>query len=151
MTSTLSLPITLLPHAVSTPNFATDGAAGCDLHAALKEGEPTILKPGARALIPTGICMAIPTGKAGLVCSRSGLALKQGLCVLNAPGIIDSDYRGEVGVVLINHGENSATLMRGDRIAQLIFVDIPNISLQVCKSLPNETKRGVKGFGSTGH
>lgn len=129
------------------PHFATAGSAGADLHAAVDT--PVTIAPGARALLPSGLAMAIPEGWEGQVRPRSGLALKHGVTVLNAPGTIDSDYRGEVGVILINHGDAPFTVARGDRIAQIIFAPVAQPALIEVEDLP-ETPRGEGGFGSTG-
>ena len=129
------------------PSYATAGAAGCDLRAAV-EGELTIL-PGARVLIPTGIAVAIPEGYEGQVRMRSGLAWKLGLTLLNAPGTIDSDYRGEIQVIVANLGSAPATVKRGERIAQLVFSPVVRARLEKVSTLP-ATERHEGGFGSTG-
>jgi dUTP pyrophosphatase len=129
------------------PARATNGAAGLDLIAALDE--PVELLPRARALVPTGLAMAIPQGFEGQVRPRSGLAWKHGVTVVNAPGTIDSDYRGEVKVQLINLGHEAVTIQRGDRIAQLVIAPVTLARLQLVASL-DETARGDGGFGSTG-
>lgn len=129
------------------PRYATTGAAGADLHAAVDE--PVTLAPGGRALLPSGLAMAIPDGWEAQVRPRSGLALKHGVTVLNTPGTIDSDYRGEVSVILINHGDAPFTVARGDRIAQIIFAPVAQPALIEVPDLP-ETQRGGGGFGSTG-
>ncbi len=147
----LEVTIKRLPHGESLPlpAYQTDGASGVDLTAAVPEESPLTLAPGARALVPTGIVMQIPLGCEGQVRPRSGLALKHGVTVLNAPGTIDSDYRGEIGVLLINHGTEPFTIARGDRIAQLVFaIVVPAIYIE--KAMLVETKRGAGGFGSTG-
>ncbi|MCA1754817.1 MAG: dUTP diphosphatase [Spirochaeta sp.] len=128
------------------PVYATEGAAGADLCAALST--PLVLAPGGRSLVPTGIRLSIPNGYEGQVRPRSGLALKHGVTVLNSPGTIDSDYRGEVGVILINHGSNEYTIHPGDRIAQLIIA--PVVKGNFMASVVTETSRGSGGFGSTG-
>jgi len=122
-------------------------AAGMDLHAALEE--PVTLAPGERRLIPTGIALAIPPGYEGQVRPRSGLALRQGLGMVNAPGTIDADYRGEVGVILVNHGQEPVTIAPATRIAQLIIAPIVRGQLQAVAELP-ATARGEGGFGHTG-
>lgn len=139
----------VLPHGegLPLPARATDGAAGLDLIAALDE--PVELLPRARALIPTGLSMAIPQGFEGQVRPRSGLAWKHGVTIVNAPGTIDSDYRGEVKVHLINHGHEPVTIQRGDRIAQLVIAPVTLVRLTPVAAL-NETARGEGGFGSTG-
>ena len=144
-----TISIKRLPSAVGLPlpHYATSGAAGADLQAAVSE--PIALAPGERALVPSGLAMAIPEGWEAQVRPRSGLALKHGVTVLNTPGTIDSDYRGEVGVVLINHGDAPFTVARGDRIAQIIFAPVAQPSLVEVDVLP-DTERGSGGFGSTG-
>lgn len=129
------------------PDYATKGAAGADLHAAVDE--PVTLVPGGRALLPSGLAMALPEGWEAQVRPRSGLALKHGVTVLNSPGTIDSDYRGEVGVILINHGDAPFTVARGDRIAQIVFAPVAQPALIEVTDLP-KTQRGSGGFGSTG-
>ena len=127
------------------PYRGTPGAAGIDLCAA----ETVDLKPGERALVPTGVRVAIPQGYEGQVRPRSGVALRTGVTVLNAPGTIDSDYRGEVGVILINLGQEPVTVYRTDRIAQLVIAPVTFAELVEVESL-DETERGAGGFGSTG-
>jgi dUTP pyrophosphatase len=127
------------------PRYQTAGAAGMDLRA----DEPVDLAPGERRLVPTGIAVAIPPGWEGQVRPRSGLALKLGLGVANAPGTIDSDYRGEVGVILVNWGQERVRLPRGERIAQLVLAQVTQGSLVEVAVLPG-TGRGGGGFGSTG-
>ena len=122
-------------------------SAGMDLLAAV-EGD-VVLAPGSRALIPTGIAVALPSGHEAQVRPRSGLALKHGVTVLNSPGTIDADYRGEVGVILINHGEAPFTVRRGERIAQLVITAVTAAVLDEVERLP-ESGRGTGGFGSTG-
>lgn len=129
------------------PEYETDGAAGFDLRAAVIE--PVILQPGKRALIPIGIRIALPNGYEAQIRPRSGLAYKHGITMLNSPGTIDSDYRGEIKVIAINHGEESFTINRGDRIAQMIIAPVQQIEIQKVFELP-KTKRGDGGFGSTG-
>ncbi len=138
-----------LPHGADLPlpAYETAGAAGLDLRAAI--AEPLTLAPGARALIPTGLSMQLPGGFEGQVRPRSGLALRHGVTVLNAPGTVDSDYRGEVSVVLINHGSESFTVTRGDRIAQLVIAPVSHARLSEVATL-GETARGAGGYGSTG-
>ena len=120
---------------------------GCDLRAAI--AEPLTLAPGARALVPTGIAVAIPEGFEGQVRMRSGLAIRHGLTLLNGPGTIDADYRGEIQVILANLGSDPVTLSRGERIAQLVVAPVARARLERRESLP-ETKRHDGGFGSTG-
>jgi dUTP pyrophosphatase len=127
------------------PRYQTTGAAGMDLRA----DEPVDLAPGERQLVPTGIAVAIPPGWEGQVRPRSGLALKLGLGMPNAPGTIDSDYRGEVGVILVNWGQERVRLTRGERIAQLVVTPVTRASLVEVAELPG-TGRGGGGFGSTG-
>ncbi len=129
------------------PTRASGGSSGYDLRAAV--GEEVILAPGARALVPTGLFLEIPLGWEGQVRPRSGLALMHGIGVLNAPGTIDSDYRGEVGVILINLGTEPFAIRRGDRIAQLVFARVEAIEWQEVESL-DLSDRGAGGFGSTG-
>lgn len=127
------------------PAYATDGAAGLDLRA----DEAVVLAPGERALVPTGVCLAIPRGYEGQVRPRSGLALREGITCLNTPGTIDSDYRGEVSVVLVNLGQKPVALARGDRIAQLVVAAVERAELREADSLPR-TSRAAGGFGHTG-
>lgn len=127
------------------PSYATAGAAGLDLRADLA----LTLQPGARALVPTGLAIAIPQGFEGQVRPRSGLALRHGLTCLNTPGTIDSDYRGEVGVILVNLGDAPAGIARGDRIAQLVLARVERAELVETAALP-ATGRGEGGFGHTG-
>jgi dUTP pyrophosphatase len=145
----LPVQVTTLPHfsGLVLPAYATAGAAGLDLQAAISE--PLVILPGARALVPTGLCLAVPDGFEAQVRPRSGLALKQGLSVLNSPGTIDSDYRGEVQVILANLGAAPVTIERGMRIAQLIVARYERISWQEVAVLA-ATQRGSGGFGSTG-
>jgi dUTP pyrophosphatase len=120
-----------------------------DLRAAVEDGAPIILAPGERRAVPTGLAFALPAGFEGQVRPRSGLALRDGVTTLNTPGTIDSDYRGEVKVILINHGQVSVTVRRGDRIAQLVIAPVTQAEWSEVDSL-DETARGVGGFGSTG-
>lgn len=131
------------------PEYATAGSAGMDLMAAVPASEPMKILPGARAAVPTGLAFAIPQGFEGQVRPRSGLALKNGVTVLNAPGTIDSDYRGEVKVILVNTSNEAFEISRGMRIAQIIFARVEQMQLQETDSL-DETARGSGGFGSTG-
>ncbi|GBD42634.1 Deoxyuridine 5'-triphosphate nucleotidohydrolase [bacterium HR40] len=141
-----------LPHALDLPlpAYATAGAAGMDLLAAVSDGRPVTLRPGERTLVPTGIRLAIPDGFEGQVRPRSGLALRHGVTLLNAPGTIDSDYRGEVGVVLVNLGAAPFVVHRGMRIAQLVVAPVSRVRLVERPILPDETRRAEGGFGSTG-
>lgn len=145
------VPVTVLPHGrgLELPAHATPDAAGLDLRAAVPEGEPMTLAPGAFALVPTGLQIALPEGMEGQVRPRSGLAFKHGVTVLNSPGTIDSGYRGEVGVLLVNHGAEPFRVARGERIAQLVVARYEPVRFIEVESL-EETERGVGGFGSTG-
>jgi len=140
-----------LPHGydLPLPAYQTPYAAGADLLAAVPHDAPLTVAPGARVLVPTGIAMALPVGTEAQVRPRSGLAVKHGLTVLNAPGTIDADYRGEVQVLLINHGAEPVAITRGMRIAQLVVAPVMQIALREVVSL-DETQRGAGGFGSTG-
>lgn len=143
------IPIQRLPgnEDLPLPARMSEGASGFDLVAAVRDH--AVLAPGERRLIPTGIRIALPEGFEAQIRPRSGLALKHGVTVLNAPGTIDADYRGEIGIILINMGSESFTLKRGSRIAQLVIQALPQIVWQEADVL-EETKRGVKGFGHTG-
>ena len=138
-----------LPHSegIPLPKYQTDGSAGIDLPAAI-EGSASI-DPGARLLIPTGFAFSIPRTYEGQIRSRSGLALKYGVTVLNSPGTIDSDYRGEVSVLLINQGSETFFFERGDRIAQMVFAKVEQVKFQEVKAL-DKSDRGLGGYGSTG-
>lgn len=131
------------------PSRASAAAAGFDLSAAMPEGAPLTLAPGARALVPTGFAIALPDGHEGQVRPRSGLAAKHGVTVLNAPGTIDADYRGEVKVILINHGAEPFVVRRGERIAQLVVAPVAVVDVVEADAL-DDTARGAGGFGSTG-
>lgn len=146
---TIDIRLMRLPHmdGIELPKFETAQAAGTDLRAALSE--PVTLAPGDRKLIPTGFCMALPAGYEAQVRPRSGLALKHGITVLNSPGTIDADYRGEVGVLLINHGQDDFTVSRGDRFAQMVLAPVTQGRFEVVTEL-DETARGSGGYGSTG-
>jgi len=146
---TIPVRVTTLPHfqGLALPAYATAGAAGLDLQAAI--ADPVVLAPGERRVIPTGLTIAVPAGYEAQVRPRSGLALKQGLSIPNAPGTIDSDYRGEVGVILINLGQAPVTIERGMRIAQLVLAKVEQLAWESVASL-DETARGTGGFGSTG-
>ncbi len=135
------------PVSVPLPSYQTPGSAGLDLHAALP-ADLTLL-PGSRQLIPTGLALAIPPGYEGQVRPRSGLALKHGISLVNSPGTIDSDYRGEVAVIVINHGTEAVTIHPLDRIAQLVIAPFERAELQVVETL-DDTQRGAGGYGSTG-
>ncbi|WP_409147676.1 dUTP diphosphatase [Pseudoxanthobacter sp. M-2] len=149
--SLISLKLLRLPHSAGLPlpTAATGAAAGIDLMAAVADGVPTVLPPGGRARVPTGFSIAIPTGHEGQVRPRSGLADKHGVTVLNAPGTIDADYRGEVQVILINHGAEPFTVSRGLRIAQLVVAPVTAVAIEETTEL-DDTARGAGGFGSTG-
>jgi len=133
--------------AANLPKYQTEGAAGMDLHAVVDE--PVTIRPGERRLIPTGLAFAIPNGWEGQVRPRSGLAAKHGITVINTPGTIDSDFRGEVGVVLVNHGEEPFVVNTGERIAQIVFARYDRAELVVVEEL-DATARGAGGYGSTG-
>lgn len=143
--------IVRLPHGqgLPLPAYQSTNAAGLDLVAAVPADVPVVIAPGERAAIPTGIALALPAGSEGQVRPRSGLALNHGITVLNAPGTIDADYRGEVMVILVNLGRNSYTVERGTRIAQLVIVPIMQAVVCDVANL-DETARGARGFGSTG-
>ena len=154
MTSSAPIPdieIQILPHGegLALPAYETAEAAGMDLRAALPHDAPMELAPGARALVPTGLAMALPPGFEAQVRPRSGLAAKNGITVLNTPGTIDSDYRGEVKVILINLGDAPFTVARDMRIAQMIVAPVVQAQLTAVDSL-DATERGAGGFGSTG-
>ena len=140
-----------LPHAegLALPAYETTGSAGMDLRAAVAEFEPVVLAPGERKLIPTGLKIALEPGYEAQVRPRSGLALKHGVTCLNSPGTIDSDYRGEVGVILINHGQVAFEMRRGERIAQMVIAPYAQAVMAEVEAL-DETARGAGGFGSTG-
>ena len=149
--STPRLSVIRLPHAdgLDLPAYETAGAAGMDLKAALGDGEAMTLEPGKRALVPTGFVFEIPAGFEGQVRPRSGLALKHGITCLNTPGTVDSDYRGEVKVLLVNLGTDAFVVSRDMRIAQMVVA--PVVQARVTEStIPSETTRGSGGFGSTG-
>ncbi len=146
---TVPVEITVLPHGdgLPLPGYATPGSAGADLIAAIDA--PLTLAPGARSAVPTGIALALPPGFEGQIRPRSGLALKSGITVLNSPGTIDSDYRGEIWVILANLGSTAVTICRGDRIAQLVVAPIHRVHWHIVDHLP-PSDRGAGGFGSTG-
>ncbi len=146
----IEVEILRLPHGsdLPLPAYQSAGAAGLDLLAAVPDGG-LLIAPGATAMVPTGIALAIPQGYEGQVRPRSGLAAKNAVTVLNAPGTIDADYRGEVSVLLINHGRDSFAVSRGMRIAQLVIAPVIYAQLRPVQKL-SETKRGAGGFGSTG-
>jgi dUTP pyrophosphatase len=131
------------------PAYQTAEAAGLDLFAAVPEGAPVILAPGKHMLVPTGLIIALPPGYEAQVRPRSGLAAKHGVTVLNSPGTIDADYRGEIRIILINHGEEPFTIRRGERIAQMVVAPVVQADFIAAASL-SSTDRGAGGFGSTG-
>jgi len=141
----VAIPLRRLDSGLPLPGYAHPGDAGVDLRARHR----VVLEPGDRAVVPTGIAVSIPEGFAGLVAPRSGLAARQGIGVVNAPGVVDSGYRGEIQVVLINHGSDPVTLERGDRIAQLVVVPAVVAGFVEVAELP-PSSRGEGGFGSTG-
>ncbi len=140
-----------LPHGdgVPLPAYESAGAAGMDLRAAVPEDRPLLILPGKRSLVPTGLVMEIPEGMEGQIRPRSGLALKHGITCLNTPGTVDSDYRGEVKVLLINLGDEDFYVTRGMRIAQIVFAAVTQVAIEE-RSLAGGTQRGTGGFGSTG-
>lgn len=146
-----TLGLVRLPHGegIALPAYESDGAAGMDLRAAVPAGTPLLLAPGARALVPTGFIFEIPHGFEGQVRPRSGLALKQGITCLNTPGTIDSDYRGEVSVLLINLGSEPVEITRGMRVAQMVVAPVTQAAVVELQSATT-TARGSGGFGSTG-
>ncbi|WP_297798900.1 dUTP diphosphatase [uncultured Brevundimonas sp.] len=146
-----TLRILPLPHAegLALPAYETPGSAGMDLRAAIGADEVLTLQPGARALVPTGLKIALEPGFEAQVRPRSGLALKHGITTLNSPGTIDSDYRGELGVILINHGQEAFEIRRGERIAQMVIARHEQCIIEITDTL-DETQRGEGGFGSTG-
>jgi dUTP pyrophosphatase len=148
---TPTIPIIRLEHNADLPlpAYETPGSAGMDLRAAISEGEPLTLRPGARIAVPTGLAFALPDGFEGQVRPRSGLAAKAGVTCLNTPGTVDSDYRGEVKVILINLGAEDFIIRRGDRIAQLVIAPVVQAQWVEAETL-DETRRGKGGFGSTG-
>lgn len=151
MPAPIRIDVTLLPHGegLPLPAYQTTHAAGLDLLAAVAEDRPLTLAPGARALVPTGLAIALPPDHEAQVRPRSGLAAKHGVTVLNAPGTIDADYRGELGVLLVNLGDAPFTIRRGERIAQLVVAPVAQAELVQVAVLPS-TARGGGGFGSTG-
>jgi dUTP pyrophosphatase len=151
VSSTVKVDIHQLPHGegLALPAYQSSHAAGLDLLAAVPEDSPLILAPGAHALVPTGLTIALPPGYEAQVRPRSGLAAKHGVTVLNSPGTIDADYRGEIGVLLINHGAGPFSIRRGERIAQMVIAAVVRAELIPAGSL-SATERGSGGFGSTG-
>jgi dUTP pyrophosphatase len=151
LSAPVKVEIRQLPHGegLALPEYHSAHAAGLDLLAAVPEDSPLILSPGQRALVPTGLTIALPSGCEAQVRPRSGLASKHGITVLNSPGTIDADYRGEIGVLLINHGGVAFPIRRGERIAQMVIAPVVRVELIPAAEL-SETKRGGGGFGSTG-
>ena len=151
MTNDIIISVQRLPHGegLPLPAYQSEQAAGLDLLAAVAEDEPVTLAPGARALIPTGLAIALPPTMEAQVRPRSGLALKHGVTVLNSPGTIDADYRGEIRVILINLGDEPFLIRRGERIAQMVIAPVSRAQLSSTTVLP-ETFRSTGGFGSTG-
>ena len=151
MSEAVKIDIRQLSHGegLALPAYQSAHAAGVDLLAAVPEDAPMILEPGKHALIPTGLTIALPPGYEAQVRPRSGLAAKHGVTVLNAPGTVDADYRGEIGVLLINHGEAPFPIRRGERIAQMVIAPVARAELVPAVSL-SATDRGSGGFGSTG-
>lgn len=149
--STVTVQVCPLPHfeGLELPAYGTSGSAGMDVRAAVTDGEPMVLAPGERALVPTGLSVAIPEGYEIQVRPRSGLAAKHGVTCLNTPGTIDSDYRGELKVILINLGAEPFKVLRGERIAQLVLAPVTRLAWSEVDAL-DETARGARGFGSTG-
>jgi dUTP pyrophosphatase len=151
MSGTLTIDVRQLPHGegLALPAYQTAHAAGLDLLAAVPDDVPLILAPGRHAMVPTGLTIALPPGYEAQVRPRSGLAAKHGVTVLNAPGTVDADYRGEINVLLINHGEVPFTIRRGERIAQMVIAQVARAELIATTAL-SDTDRGSGGFGSTG-
>lgn len=151
MPNPFNVPVVQMPHAqgLPLPKYETTGSAGMDLLAALEDGKEITLAPGERKLVPTGLRISLPQGLEAQVRPRSGLALKKGITVLNTPGTIDSDYRGEIGVILINLAQDPFTIVRGERIAQMVIARFEQIDFTATDDLDN-TDRGAGGFGSTG-
>ena len=149
MTEAVEVRIQRLPHAPGLPEYATEGSAGLDIAAAVAADEPVELLPGARALVPTGLRLAVPEGWEAQIRPRSGLALRHGLTLPNSPGTIDSDYRGELQIIVLNAGAEPVRIERGMKIAQLLLKPAPRIAWRECAEL-DETERGEGGFGSTG-
>ena len=148
---TLTIQIARLPHSegIDLPSYGTAGAAGMDLRAAVPEDQDLVIQPGARALVPTGLTIAVPAGYEAQVRPRSGLALEKGVTCLNSPGTIDADYRGEVKVILANLGREPVVVSPGDRIAQLVVAPVSRARFVPAEGLGG-TERGSGGFGSTG-
>jgi dUTP pyrophosphatase len=151
MSSTVKVEVQQLPHGegLPLPAYQTAHAAGMDLLAAVPDSTPMVLEPGKVVMVPTALSIALPPGYEAQVRPRSGLAAKHGITVLNSPGTIDADYRGEIAVLLINHGGAAFTIKRGERIAQMVIAPVSQAELVVVQAL-SETERGSGGFGSTG-
>ena len=149
MTASVEVRIQRLPHAPGLPAYATAGSAGLDIAAAVAGDEPLELAPGARALVPTGLRLAVPEGWEAQIRPRSGLALRHGLMLPNSPGTIDSDYRGELQIIVMNAGSEPVRIERGMKIAQLVLHPAPRVAWRECAEL-DATERGEGGFGSTG-
>ena len=151
MSTAVKVEIRQLPHGegLALPAYQSAHAAGLDLLAAVPEDQPLVLLPGKHALVPTGLTIALPPGYEAQVRPRSGLAAKHGVTVLNSPGTIDADYRGEIRVILINHGDAPFSIRRGERIAQMVIASVVRAELVPVASL-SATDRGAGGFGSTG-
>ncbi|HEY2247580.1 MAG TPA: dUTP diphosphatase [Bradyrhizobium sp.] len=151
MSNPIRLDIRQLPHGegLGLPAYQSTHAAGLDLLAAVPEHAPLVLAPGKHAMVPTGLAIALPEGFEAQVRPRSGLAARHGVTVLNSPGTVDADYRGEIQVILINHGAEPFTIRRGERIAQMVIAPVVRAALNPVSVLP-ETGRGSGGFGSTG-
>ena len=151
MSAPVKVDIRQLPHGqgLALPEYHSADAAGLDLLAAVPEDSPLVLSPGQRALVPTGLTIALPSGYEAQVRPRSGLASKHGVTVLNTPGTVDADYRGEIGVLLINHGDTPFSIRRGERIAQMVIASVVRVELVPAAEL-STTRRGSGGFGSTG-
>jgi dUTP pyrophosphatase len=147
----ITIDVRILPHGegLPLPAYQTPHAAGLDLLAAVPEDAPLVLAPGRHVMVPTGLSLALPEGFEAQVRPRSGLAARHAVTVLNSPGTIDADYRGEVSVLLINHGSEPFTIRRGERIAQMVIASVVRADLNIATSL-TATERGSGGFGSTG-
>ena len=151
MSNVVKVEVQQLPHGAGLPlpSYQSAHAAGLDLLAAVPDKSPLVLAPGRHALVPTGLCIALPPGYEAQVRPRSGLAARHGVTVLNAPGTVDADYRGEIAVILINHGSAPFEIRRGERIAQIVIAAVARAELVPVAALP-ATKRGSGGFGTTG-
>ena len=151
MSAPVTIRVKLLAHfdGLALPAYETAGSAGLDIRAAVPDDEPICLQPGQRAMVPTGLSVAIPDGHELQMRPRSGLAAKHGITCLNSPGTIDSDYRGELKVILINHGTEPFDIARGERIGQLVLAPVTRLEWSQVDTLP-DTSRGEGGFGSTG-